>query len=162
VIDAAARRGASLLVDAYAGSGLFALAAASRFAEVVGVEVSPGAVGAARENAARNHITNARFVAADASRIFDELGGSGSNAAVVIDPPRKGCGEQFLAQLVAFAPATVVYVSCNPDTQMRDLVTLMNQAYEVRELQPFDMFPQTRHVECVAVLTRDARARPRP
>ena len=161
VIDAAARRHASLLVDAYAGSGLFALTAASRFAEVVGVEVSPGAVGAARENAARNHITNARFVAADASRIFDELEGSGSRAAVVIDPPRKGCGDQFLAQLVAFAPATVVYVSCNPDTQMRDLVPLMNQGYEVTELQPFDMFPQTRHVECVAVLTRDTEAGPR-
>jgi tRNA/tmRNA/rRNA uracil-C5-methylase (TrmA/RlmC/RlmD family) len=158
VIGAAAASGARTLVDTYAGSGLFALAAAPRFADVVGVEVSAGAIAAARENAARNHLTNVRFVQADAARVFAELSLPGADAAVIIDPPRKGCDEAFLAQLVAFAPAAIVYVSCNPETQVRDLARLIGAGYDLRALQPFDMFPQTRHVECVAVLHH---ARPR-
>jgi 23S rRNA (uracil1939-C5)-methyltransferase/tRNA (uracil-5-)-methyltransferase len=74
--------------------------------------------------------------------------------AVIIDPPRKGCDGQFLAQLTAFAPRTIVYVSCNPETLARDLAGLVPAGYVVRAVQPFDMFPQTRHVECVAVLDR--------
>lgn len=154
VVGAATSGGAPWLVDAYTGSGLFALAAAARFTNVFGVEVSPSAVRAARENAARNGITNARFVAADAARIFGEIDCPGAEAAVIVDPPRKGCGDAFLSQLVAFGPATIVYVSCNPETLMRDIAVLMSASYETRTLQPFDMFPQTRHVECVAVLRR--------
>jgi len=152
VVDAAASDGAKALVDTYCGSGLFALAAATRFEQVTGVEVSPGAVAAARENATRNHIGNARFVTADAARIFSEFDGPGGAAAVIIDPPRKGCGQPFLEQLIAFGPRTVVYVSCNPEAMARDLGHLMRAGYVVRALQPFDMFPQTRHIECVAVL----------
>jgi tRNA/tmRNA/rRNA uracil-C5-methylase (TrmA/RlmC/RlmD family) len=152
VVDAAASGGARALVDAYSGSGLFALSAAARFSNVMGVEISPGAVAAARENAARNNITNARFVAADAIRIFVGIDGPGADAAVIIDPPRKGCGPEFLAQLIEFGPRTIVYVSCNPETMARDLQVLMRVGYAVSVLQPFDMFPQTRHVECVAVL----------
>ncbi|MES1204832.1 MAG: class I SAM-dependent RNA methyltransferase [Pseudomonadota bacterium] len=153
-LDSAAAGGARFLVDAYAGSGLFALSAAPRFQEVVGVEVSAGAVVAARENAARNQLKNVRFVAADAARIFAQLIRAGEDTAVIVDPPRKGCGQPFLTQLVAFAPRTIVYVSCNPETMCRDLEQLMAAGYEVRTLQPFDMFPQTRHVECVTVLGR--------
>jgi tRNA/tmRNA/rRNA uracil-C5-methylase (TrmA/RlmC/RlmD family) len=153
VVDAAASSGAKLLVDAYCGSGLFALAAAARFEQVTGVEVSPGAVAAARENATRNHIGNARFVTADAGRVFSEIDRPGDEAAVIIDPPRKGCGQPFLDQLIAFGPRTVVYVSCNPEAMSRDLGHMTRAGYDVRALQPFDMFPQTRHVECVAVLS---------
>ncbi len=154
VVDAAAGGGASVLVDAYAGSGLFALAAASRFTEAIGVEISPGAVRAARDNAARNDIANARFVAADATRIFAVVGSSGDSTAVILDPPRKGCGDEFLAQLIAFGPKTIVYVSCNPETLVRDVAVLMKAGYSPTILQPFDMFPQTRHVECVTVMAR--------
>jgi len=153
VVDAAASGGARVLVDAYTGSGLFALAAAARFSTVIGVEVSPGAVRAARENAQRNHIDNARFVASDAARIFAQVTEPGSDAAVIVDPPRKGCGEAFLSQLVSFRPATIVYVSCNPETFVRDAAVLQTAGYEIRGMQPFDMFPQTRHVECVALLS---------
>jgi 23S rRNA (uracil1939-C5)-methyltransferase/tRNA (uracil-5-)-methyltransferase len=125
---------------------------------VVGVEISPGAVAAARANAARNQLTNARFVAADATRIFAEVQGLGPDAAVIVDPPRKGCGQPFLDQLVAFEPRTIVYVSCNPEALARDLRYLITAGYAVQALQPFDMFPQTRHVECVAVLARAAGA----
>ena len=156
VVAAAAADGARALVDAYSGSGLFALAAAARFEQVVGVEVSPGAVTAARENAARNGLPAVSFAAANAAAIFDGLPFPGAQAAVIVDPPRKGCDEAFLAQLVAFAPRTIVYVSCNPESLARDLARLVSAGYHVRALQPYDMFPQTRHVETVATLGRPA------
>jgi 23S rRNA (uracil1939-C5)-methyltransferase/tRNA (uracil-5-)-methyltransferase len=152
--------GARFLVDAYCGSGLLTLAAAPGFEQAVGVEYSPSSVRWARENAARNGRANCTFVAADASAIFSPshlpFPGAGADAAAIIDPPRKGCSPEFLAQLVAFAPRTIVYVSCNPETQVRDLVPLTAAAYSVARVQPFDMFPQTRHLECVATLVRAA------
>jgi 23S rRNA (uracil1939-C5)-methyltransferase/tRNA (uracil-5-)-methyltransferase len=148
--------GARFLVDAYCGSGLLALAAAPRFERVVGVEVSPSAVAWARENAARNRRDNCAFIAADASAIFAGLPPdlAGADAAVIVDPPRKGCSPEFLRQLAAFAPRTIVYVSCNPETQVRDLVPLRAAGYRPTRVQPFDMFPQTRHLECVVTLAR--------
>lgn len=148
--------GARFLVDAYCGSGLLALSAAPGFERVVGVEVSASSVRWARENAARNGRDNCDFTAADASAIFAGLPTQirGADAAVIVDPPRKGCSPEFLQQLVAFAPRTIVYVSCNPETQVRDLVPLGAAGYRVTRVQPFDMFPQTRHLECVATLTR--------
>jgi len=156
VVAAAGADGARALVDAYSGSGLFALSAAARFERVVGVEVSPAAVAAARENAARNGLSNVTFTAANAAAIFAGLPFPGADAAVIVDPPRKGCDEAFLAQLVAFAPRTIVYVSCNPESLARDLHRLVAAGYRTRTLQPFDMFPQTRHVETLATLVRAA------
>ena len=124
----------------------------------MGVEVSPSSVRWARDNAARNGRDNCTFVAADASNIFAAahlpFAGLGADAAAIVDPPRKGCSPEFLAQLAAFAPRTIVYVSCNPETQVRDLVSLAAAGYAVARVQPFDMFPQTRHLECVATLVR--------
>ena len=77
-----------------------------------------------------------------------------AETAVIIDPPRKGCDEGFLQQLFTFGPATVVYVSCDPATQMRDLRLFLAAGYTLRAAQPFDLFPQTRHLECVLTLTR--------
>jgi len=148
--------GARFLVDAYCGSGLLALAAAPGFERVVGVEVSPSSVAWARENAAANGRANCEFLAADATAIFRDLPFPGAEAAAIVDPPRKGCSPEFLAQLVAFAPRTIVYVSCNPETQVRDLRPLRAAGFRVARVQPFDMFPQTRHLECVATLTRAA------
>jgi tRNA/tmRNA/rRNA uracil-C5-methylase (TrmA/RlmC/RlmD family) len=150
--------GARFLVDAYCGSGLLALASAPGFEQVVGVEVSPSSVRWARENALRNGRANCTFTASDATAIFApaHLPFRGADAAVIVDPPRKGCSPAFLAQLIAFAPRTIVYVSCNPETQVRDLVALRAAGYRVARLRPFDMFPQTRHLECVATLTKPA------
>jgi len=145
---------ARFLVDAYCGSGLLGLAAAPGFERVLGVEVSSSAVGWARANATRNGRTNCEFLAADASAVFAAVPFPAADTAVIVDPPRKGCGADFLRQLAAFAPRTIVYVSCNPETQAPDLAVLRAADYRCLGLQPFDMFPQTRHVECVATLTR--------
>ena len=150
----AAASGARFLVDAYCGSGLFALASASAFEQVTGVEISETSVMFARENAAANSIANARFQAGDASRIFAGLTYPAAETVVVIDPPRKGCDEAFLSQLFAYGPRSVVYVSCDPATQMRDLKQFLAAGYRVDAVQPFDLFPQTRHLECVVTRTR--------
>jgi tRNA/tmRNA/rRNA uracil-C5-methylase (TrmA/RlmC/RlmD family) len=141
------------LVDAYCGSGLFCLTAASAFVEAVGIEISESSIDWARRNAERNGIANCRFVQGDASAIFEGVAFPPDRTAVVIDPPRKGSSEEFLAQLLAFGPRRVVYVSCDPATQIRDLARL-GESYALVRLQPFDLFPQTRHLECVATLER--------
>ncbi|MFO1451285.1 MAG: class I SAM-dependent RNA methyltransferase [Opitutaceae bacterium] len=150
----AAASGARYLVDAYCGSGLFALSAAGAFEQVVGVEISATSVAFARENAAANGITNARFEAGDASRIFAGLSCPAAETVVVIDPPRKGCDEAFLSQLFSYGPRSVVYVSCDPATQMRDLRAFTAAGYELQAVQPFDLFPQTRHLECIVTLRK--------
>jgi tRNA/tmRNA/rRNA uracil-C5-methylase (TrmA/RlmC/RlmD family) len=154
----AAASGARLLVDAYCGSGLFALTAASAFERVAGVEISESSVRFARENAAANGITNATFLAADAAAIFAGLDFPATDTAVIIDPPRKGCDESFLQQLFAFGPRAVVYVSCDPATQMRDLRHFLTAGYTLTAAQPFDLFPQTRHLECVLTLVKSTSA----
>jgi tRNA/tmRNA/rRNA uracil-C5-methylase (TrmA/RlmC/RlmD family) len=146
--------GARFLVDAYCGSGLLGLAAAPGFERVLGVELSPSSVRWARANATRNGRDNCEFLAAQASAVFATVPFPGADTAVIIDPPRKGCGDDFLRQLRAFAPRTIVYVSCNPETQARDVAALREAGYGCRGIQPFDMFPQTRHVEAVATLTQ--------
>jgi len=150
----AAASGARFLVDAYCGSGLFALTAAPAFERVAGIEISESSIAFARENAAANGIGNATFQAGDAAAIFAGLTFPATDTAVVIDPPRKGCDANFLAQLFAFGPRAVVYVSCDPATQMRDLKEFLAAGYELTAAQPFDLFPQTRHLECVLTLVR--------
>jgi 23S rRNA (uracil1939-C5)-methyltransferase/tRNA (uracil-5-)-methyltransferase len=156
VRDQAAATGARFLIDAYCGSGLFALAAATRFERVAGIEVSETSVAFARENASANNITNASFVAGDAAAIFAGVDFPAAETVVVIDPPRKGCDEPFLRQLFSFGPRAVVYVSCDPATQMRDLRLFLAAGYVLTAVQPFDLFPQTRHLECVITLGKPA------
>jgi 23S rRNA (uracil-5-)-methyltransferase RumA len=148
----AAASGAKFLIDAYCGSGLFGLCAAGRFETVFGVEVSETAVAKAKHNAQLNGIANARFIAASAEAIFAQVSTPAAETCILIDPPRAGCSEDFLKQLFAYGPKSVVYVSCNPPTQMRDLVLFSENGYQLRSVQPFDLFPQTKHLECVMVL----------
>ena len=113
------------------------------------VEVSEAAVEWAKKNALKNNITNATFLAASAEAIFDGITFPANKTTVVIDPPRKGCTPEFLAQLIAFAPRRVVYVSCDPATQVRDLSILTTAGFTLTSVQPFDLFPHTRHVESI-------------
>jgi tRNA/tmRNA/rRNA uracil-C5-methylase (TrmA/RlmC/RlmD family) len=154
VREQAAGSGAKFLVDAYCGSGLFALSCAPSFEKVTGIELSETSIKFATENAAANGITNATFQAGDAAQIFAGLAFPPADTAVVIDPPRKGCDESFLGQLFAFGPRAVVYVSCDPATQMRDLKGFLAAGYRLTAVQPFDLFPQTRHLECVITLVK--------
>lgn len=153
--EALGEGGVSNLVDAYCGSGLFCLSAARDFDEAVGIEISESSIDWAKRNADQNDIANCRFIQGDATNIFAEVTFNPSKTAVVIDPPRKGSSPEFLDQLIAFGPRRVVYVSCNPATQIRDLEQ-MKDHYEITKIQPFDLFPQTRHLECVVTLERKA------
>jgi len=144
---------ADYLVDCYCGSGLFCLSGADKFEQSVGIEISESSIDWAMRNAEANGIDNCRFIAGDAAKIFDEVAYDPAKTAVVIDPPRKGSTPEFLNQLIEYLPARVVYVSCNPATQIRDL-ELLKEHYQIERITPFDLFPQTRHLECVVTLGR--------
>jgi tRNA (uracil-5-)-methyltransferase len=161
------------LVDAYCGSGLFSISLASRFDRVKGVEISGESVRAATHNATLNKVENVAFIEGKAEAIFavrhrlsvstdldltfgtQSIDFAASETTVIVDPPRKGCDEPFLAQLVAFAPASIVYVSCSVHTQAPDVGYLVTKgAYDLVSLRGVDLFPQTHHVESVAVLRK--------
>lgn len=146
--------GARYLVDAYCGSGLFSLFGAREFEQVTGVEIAASAVERAGRNAARNGLTNCQFTAGSAEAIFAKITTPAAETAVLIDPPRRGSDEAFLTQLFTYGPRTVVYVSCNPATQMRDLRLCLDAGYRLLKVQPFDLFPQTKHLECVITLEK--------
>ncbi|MGC9450803.1 MAG: class I SAM-dependent RNA methyltransferase [Oceanipulchritudo sp.] len=143
------------LVDAYCGVGVFGICAHRDFAGVTGVEVSERAVELARRNADRNGVRNISFKLGSAESVFADLGYSAGETAVLLDPPRKGSDEGFLSQLLDFGPRRIVYVSCGPDTQARDIRQLLDGGYLVRDVQPVDLFPQTRHIENIITLERE-------
>lgn len=144
----------SHLVDAYCGVGLFALSCSDLFESVVGIEISEPAIQLAKANALIHNLSNVRFQMGKAEAIFQQLDFLGSVASVIIDPPRKGCDTVFIDQLLSFAPQKIIYVSCDPATQARDLKYLLADDYRLVVLQPFDLFPHTRHIEAVAILER--------
>ncbi|KAL6248239.1 tRNA(m5U54)methyltransferase [Rhinocladiella similis] len=151
------------LLDAYCGSGLFAVCLSPLFSSVLGIDIDAMGIEAARENARLNNIPNAGFIAADAHVIFADVPFPPDQSLVVIDPPRKGASVDFLRQLCNFGPKRVVYVSCNVHTQARDvgmLVTGLGKKwrYEIEGLRGFDFFPQTGHVEGLCFLSRVPQA----
>lgn len=153
-IDSAKSFGVPYLADIYCGSGFFSIMGAASFDRVAGIEISESSAQLARENANLNNLHNVDFFTGDASAIFAQLAFPPEKTVVLIDPPRKGCSDEFLAQLAQFAPAGIVYVSCGPEAQARDCRTLLASGYTLRAIQPFDLFPQTRHVENVVVLEK--------
>lgn len=146
--------GTENVVDAYCGVGTIGLIAAAGAKQVAGVESSRDAVRDARENARRNGISNAAFLCADAGEYLEQMAQEGETADVVfMDPPRAGSDRRFLESLLRLSPKRVVYISCNPETQARDL-RILSGKYRVAALQPVDMFPHTNHVETVVLLSR--------
>ncbi len=142
------------LVDAYCGVGLFALSCAESFESVLGIEISEAAIQLAKANAQVMAIKNVRFQIGKAEAIFNEIQFSKDQTSVIIDPPRKGCDRLFIDQLLDFQPLRVVYVSCDPATQARDLKYFVEGGYEIQKIQPFDLFPHTRHIENIVTLNR--------
>ena len=118
------------------------------------VEVSETGADWARHNAESNGITNAKILAASAEKIFDDITYPAEETTILIDPPRKGCNEEFLSQLFTFSPTRVVYISCNPATQARDLKFFDEAGYQIIDVQPVDLFPQTRRLECIVTLSK--------
>lgn len=143
---------ARYLIDAYCGVGVFALAGSALFESVYGVELSPMAVNLAQTNAKLNGISNCTFTQGKAESLFASLDCKGAESAMIIDPPRKGCDRLFLDQLLQLRPRRLVYISCAPDTQARDIAYLSEGGYKLQAVQPFDLFPQTRHIENVVTL----------
>ena len=139
--------------DLYTGTGTIALFLAGTCRKVVGIEYVEEAVADARANARRNGFDNATFYAGDMAKVLDAdfIVANGRPDVVVTDPPRAGMHERVVAQLLDAAPRKIVYVSCNTATQARDL-QLLAAKYDVRRIQPVDMFPHTQHVENVAEL----------
>lgn len=150
------------LIDAYSGSGLFTISLASLFTGSIGIDIADKSIDFARKNAALNGMEpdSCSFIAADAGQLFKSVVYPADETVVVLDPPRKGCDADFLGQLLRFGPKRVVYVSCNVHTQARDVGALVRGdggdgvRYEIESLVGFDFFPQTGHVEGVAVLNR--------
>ena len=140
-------------MDAYCGGGLFSLSAAKHFNKVVGIEISREGFDWACANAKINNVNNARFILGDAASIFEDLN-KDHESSLIIDPPRKGCDENFLNQTLSFKPRKIIYVSCEPSTQARDSKILVDGGYNITRVQPFDLFPQTRHVENVVTFVR--------
>lgn len=170
-IELAHMDGSETVLDAYCGTGTIGLIAAAGVdglagaGAVYGIDSTPAAIRDARNNAKHNGIENARFIVGDAGAFMREQakgatqGDSPKSLArgidvVFMDPPRSGASEEFLDALAALAPSRVVYISCNPKTQVRDCARLIGSGYRLEAVQPVDMFPHTAHVECVALLTK--------
>lgn len=157
VADLAELQADDTLYDLYTGTGTIALFLARHVKKVVGIEYVEEAIADARRNAERNGFSNTVFYAGDMAKVLtpEFVVENGRPDVVVTDPPRAGMHDKVVAQLLEMAPRKIVYVSCNPATQARDLQMLAAR-YDVRRIQPVDMFPHTQHVENIAelVLTR--------
>lgn len=154
-IEYAKLTGKERVVDAYCGIGTIGLIASSKAKEVISVELNRDAVRDAITNAKRNSIKNVRFFNADAGEFMAGMAEDGADVDVVfMDPPRAGSDEAFLSSVVKLSPKRVVYVSCNPETLARDLKYLTKHGYEAKECTPVDMFPFTKHVETVVLLSQ--------
>ncbi|MBQ7718430.1 MAG: 23S rRNA (uracil(1939)-C(5))-methyltransferase RlmD [Clostridia bacterium] len=141
--------------DVYCGIGTISLHLAKKAKSVTGIEYLPHAVKDARENARLNGISNAVFYAGDAAKVLHDLFEGGDRADyVVLDPPRKGCDKALLETLGKMSPEKIVYISCDCATLARDAKVLTALGYSVRSVTPFDMFPQTHHIETAALLSR--------
>lgn len=146
--------GQETVLDLYCGTGTIGLTMANKAKEIIGVEIVPQAVENAKENAALNSIGNARFICADASQAAVQLEKENIKPDVIIvDPPRKGCGEELLKTVNSMSPEKIVYVSCDSATLARDCKILSSYGFTVEKAVPVDMFPRTPHVETVVSIS---------
>ena len=152
VIELAGLTGDETVLDLYCGTGTIGLFCAHKAKEIVGIEENEQAVESARGNATKNGITNATFYLGRVEHRLSDL--QHKPDVVIVDPPRIGLGEEVVSAVAAFGAKTVVYVSCNPATLARDLSYFAGLGYFTQSVTPVDMFPQTHHVESVAVMVR--------
>lgn len=154
-VEYAELTGKEKVIDAYCGIGTIGIVASKGAGQVIGCELNPDAVRDARVNASINNIENIKFFCADAGEFMLGMKEAGEKCDVLfMDPPRAGSDKKFLSSAVYLAPEKIVYISCNPETQQRDLFYLTKNGYKVKKIQPVDMFPYTAHVECVVLMTK--------
>ena len=155
VRELAGLTGGEVVYDLYSGTGTIGLFLARQAGKVVGIEFIDEAIQDARVNAGLNNIGNAEFFSGDIKDLLTEefVQKQGKPDVLVTDPPRAGMHKDVVDVMLAVSPARIVYVSCNPSTQARDL-QLLSEQYKVLEIQPFDMFPQTYHVENIVLLEK--------
>jgi 23S rRNA (uracil1939-C5)-methyltransferase len=155
-VEFAGLTGTEKVFDLYCGIGTIALTLASRAREVVGVEIIEAAVADAIANARRNEVVNTKFFAGDIRLAMrDLIAEAGKPDLCVVDPPRAGLSQKIVRRIVEAAPKRIVYVSCNPTTLAPNAAQLVEAGYRLVKVRPVDMFPQTPHIECVALLERD-------
>ncbi len=143
------------VLDCYCGTGTIGIIASDYCEEVLGVELNKQAVTDANKNAKLNKASNVEFINDDSSRFMERLSTSGEGVDVVFtDPPRSGSDKKFLDALIKLSPKRIVYISCGIESLERDLIILGKSGYKVNKIQPVDMFPHTKHVECVVLLTK--------
>ena len=148
--------GSETVLDLYCGIGTISLALSKQAGKVIGAEIVPQAIEDAKQNAARNGVTNAEFFCGDAGAIAQKLARDGIRPDVIcVDPPRKGLGPEVPAILASMAPERIVYVSCDPATLARDVKRLEELGYKCMKAQPVDLFPRTAHVETVVSLVKE-------
>jgi len=145
--------GKEIVYDLYCGTGSIGIFVSKMAKKVIGVELIPAAVEDAKENAQLNHLSNTSFFAGDVIDICNDdfFTAHGKPDVIITDPPRAGMHEKLVRKILEMSAPTVVYVSCNPATQARDL-SLLNEKYAVTKIQPVDMFPHTHHIENVVQL----------
>lgn len=154
-MELAGLTGKERVIDAYCGIGTIGMVAAKSAKEVIGVELNPDAVRDAIKNVKRNQMKNIRFYQDDAGRFMEKMAAKGEKADVVfMDPPRSGSTEQFMKSAVTLAPQKIVYISCDPQTQARDLKYLTKHGYKAMGAYPYDMFPFTKHAENIVLLVK--------
>ena len=154
-LEYAAPDNTKVIVDLYCGAGTIGLSMAKTAGKIIGVEIVPQAVENAGKNAESNNITNAEFHCGDSGEVFAKLRSRGCDPdIIVLDPPRKGCSEETLQTVFGAQPDKIVMISCNPSTAARDAKWLSNNGYSTVKVCGFDLFPRTRHVECVVLMSR--------
>ena len=147
--------GTETVLDLYCGTGTITLCLAKAAGQAIGVEVVPQAIEDARENARRNGIVNVRFFCADAGETAEQLAAEGIHPSVItVDPPRKGMSLEVIKAIAAMAPERLIYVSCDPATLARDVKLLGEHGYRFMRAEAVDLFPRTKHVETVVLLSK--------
>lgn len=152
IISLADLKGVETVLELYSGGGNFTIPLARHVERVYGVEVSPSSISNALKNLRLNHIKNATFVTATAEKGLAEAQNLKTIDLIVVDPPRDGCSQEVVGGIAALKPKKVIYVSCNPSTLARDLGRFKALGYKAGSSKPFDMFPQTYHIESVTEL----------
>lgn len=154
-ISFAGLTGNETVIDAYCGIGTIGIAASGGAKKVIGADSNTDAISDAEKNAKLNSIENIEFYPCDAGDFMEDFVCSGKKADVLfMDPPRAGSDKKFLGSAVKLSPEKIVYISCNPETQRRDLFYLTKHGYKVKKIKPVDMFPFTAHTECITLLYR--------